>query len=203
MEDGDSDVCSDPLSVRKCVGFSLSVCDVSEGALQQTVAATARRTLVLSTKPVHHVTGVSSVTAAEAEVGGASYSHVTDGALEGQTFTDGTLSPTSLTATVTAVHPKLCREKTDSRCLRPFTYTNSKSCVSNSCWSLWVRPGSAAAADLKRAQLYANIIFILAETVNNCFHRISSLNTPLMDVWRQVMRCRLSAFEPALPSGYS
>lgn len=80
---------------------------VSEGALQETVAATAGRTLVLSTKPVHHVTGVSSVTAAKAEVGGASYSHMADGALEGETLTDGTLSPTGLTATVTAEHPKL------------------------------------------------------------------------------------------------
>lgn len=93
----------------------LSVCVVSEGALQETMAAAAGRTLVLPTKPVHHVTGVSSVTAAQAEVGGASYGHVADGALEGQTFTDGTLSPTSLTATVAAVHPKLCRDKqTDS-----------------------------------------------------------------------------------------
>lgn len=83
------------------------VCVVSEGALQQAVAAAAGRTLVLPAEPVHHVTGVSSVTTAQAEVGGASYGHVTDGTLEGQTLTDGTLSTTSLTATVTAVHTEL------------------------------------------------------------------------------------------------
>lgn len=86
-----------------------SVPVLSEGALQQTVAATAGRTLVLPAEPVHHVTGVSSVSTAQAEVGGAAYGHVADGALEGETLTDGTLSPASLTATVTAVHPELCR----------------------------------------------------------------------------------------------
>lgn len=85
----------------------------SEGALQQTVAAAAGRTLVLPAEPVHHVTGVPAVATAQAEVGRASYRHVADGALEGQVFADGTLSPTSLTATVAAVHPELCREDTD------------------------------------------------------------------------------------------
>lgn len=80
----------------------------SEGALQKTVAAAAGRTLVLSAEPVHHVAGVSSVTAAQAEVGRAAYSHVTDGALEGETLTDGALRPTSLTAAVTAVQAELC-----------------------------------------------------------------------------------------------
>lgn len=47
--------------------------------------------------------------AAQAKVGGASYSHVADGALEGQTFTHGTLSPTGLAATVAAVHSELWR----------------------------------------------------------------------------------------------
>lgn len=81
--------------------------DGSEGALQQTVAAAAGRTLVLAAEPVHHVTGVSSVTAAQAEVGGTSYGHVTDGALEGQTLADGALRTSSLTATVAAVHAEL------------------------------------------------------------------------------------------------
>lgn len=87
-----------------------SVRVVSEGALQKTVAAAAGRTLVLPAEPVHHVTGVSSVTTAQAEVGGAANGHVTDGTLEGETLTDGTLSATSLTATVTAVHTELCGE---------------------------------------------------------------------------------------------
>ena len=98
-------------SVRTHVGFCYqTVCVVSEGALLQAVAAAAGRTLILPAKPVHHVAGVSSVTTAQAEVGRTSYSHVTDGALEGQSFADSTLSPTSLTATVAAVYAKLCRE---------------------------------------------------------------------------------------------
>jgi len=84
----------------------------SEGALQQAVATAARRTLVLPAEPVHHVTGVSSVTTAQAEVGGASDRHVADGALKGQALADGALSAASLTATVTAVHAKLCGETT-------------------------------------------------------------------------------------------
>lgn len=44
--------------------LSGGVCVASEGALQQTVAATAGRTLVLPPEPVHHVTGVSSMAAA-------------------------------------------------------------------------------------------------------------------------------------------
>lgn len=99
---------SDPCSVRRCIGFCLrSICTASEGALQETVAAAAGRTLVLPAKPIHHVTGVAPVTTVQAEVGGASYGHVTDGALESQTFTDSTLGPTSLTATVTAVYTEL------------------------------------------------------------------------------------------------
>ena len=102
--------CQSKSSSRRCVGVSLQSVPVSsEGALQQTVAATAGRTLILPAEPVHHVTGVSSVSTAQAEVRGAAYSHVADGALEGETLTDGTLSPTSLTATVTAVHSELCR----------------------------------------------------------------------------------------------
>lgn len=71
------------------------------------MAAAAGRTLVLPAEPVHHVAGVSAVTTAEAEVGGAADGHVADGALEGQTLTDGTLRPTSLSAAVTAVHAEL------------------------------------------------------------------------------------------------
>lgn len=95
-----------PVSVEARWSLSL-VRSVSESALQQAVAAAAGRALVLPAEPVHHVTGVSSVTAAQAEVGGASDGHVTDGALEGEPLTDGALSPSSLTATVTAVHAKL------------------------------------------------------------------------------------------------
>ena len=80
----------------------------SEGALQQTVAAAAGRTLVLLPEPVHHVTGVSAVTAAQAEVGRPADRHVTDGALEGEALADGALSPPGLTATVAAVHAELC-----------------------------------------------------------------------------------------------
>lgn len=85
---------------------------LSEGALQQAAAAAAGRTLVLPPKPVHHVTGVSSVAAAQAEVGGAADGHVADGALEGEAFADGALSPPSLTAAVTAEHAELCGETT-------------------------------------------------------------------------------------------
>lgn len=77
------------------------------------MAAAAGRTLVLPPKPVHHVTGVSSVAAAQAEVGGAADGDVTDGALEGEALADSALRPTSLTAAVTAVHAKLCRETTE------------------------------------------------------------------------------------------
>lgn len=82
------------------------------------MAAAAGRTLVLPAEPVHHVAGVSAVTTAEAEVGGAADGHVADGALEGQTLTDGTLRPTSLSAAVTAVHAELCRETTHGVKLR-------------------------------------------------------------------------------------
>lgn len=92
---------------RRGFGVSRVVLVSSEGALQQAVAATASRTLVLPAKPVHHVTGVPAVTTAQAEVGRAPNGHVTDGTLEGQMFTDGALRPSSLTATVTTVNSKL------------------------------------------------------------------------------------------------
>lgn len=92
---------------RRSFRVSRVVLVASEGALQQTVAATAGRTLVLPAKPVHHVTGVPAVAAAQAEVGRAPDGHVTDGTLEGQMFTDGALRPSSLTAAVTTVNSKL------------------------------------------------------------------------------------------------
>lgn len=98
------------LSLRSAGALVLSNM-ASEGALQQTVAAAARRTLVLAPEPVHHVTGVSAVTAAQAEVGGAAHRHVTDSALEGQALADSALSPSSRVATVTAEDAKLCRER--------------------------------------------------------------------------------------------
>lgn len=95
-------------SAGRCVCYRLRSVPVgSEGALQKTVAAAAGRTLVLSAEPVHHVAGVPSVSAAQAEVRRAAYGHVTDGALEGETLTDGALRPTSLTAAVTAVQAEL------------------------------------------------------------------------------------------------
>lgn len=87
----------------------------SEGALQQTVAAAACRTLIAAPEPVHHVTCVSTVSTAETEVGAATNSYVADGALEGQTSADGALRPPSLTTTVIAVHAELWRHQGDTR----------------------------------------------------------------------------------------
>lgn len=84
----------------------------SEGALQQTVAATPSWTLVLPPEPVHHVTGVSPVSTAQAEVGRAPNGHVADGALEGQVLADGALGPPSLAAAVAAVHAELWGQDT-------------------------------------------------------------------------------------------
>lgn len=80
---------------------------LSEGALEQAVAAAAGRTLVLPAEPVHHVTGVAAVAAAQAEVGRAPNGHVTHGALEGQVLADGTLRPPGLAAAVAAVDAEL------------------------------------------------------------------------------------------------
>lgn len=71
------------------------------------MAPAAGGTDLLRAKPVHHVTGVSSVAAAQAEVRRAAYGHVTDGALEGEALADGALGATGLTATVAAVNAKL------------------------------------------------------------------------------------------------
>lgn len=82
----------------------------SEGALQQTAAAAAGRTLVLPAEPVHHVTRVAAVAAAQAEVGRAPNGHVADGALEGQVLTHGALRAASLAAAVAAVDAELWGE---------------------------------------------------------------------------------------------
>ena len=80
---------------------------LSEGALEQAVAAAACGALILGAEPVHHVGGVSPVATAQAEVGGAADRHVTDGALEGESLTHRTLGATGLATTVTTVHTKL------------------------------------------------------------------------------------------------
>lgn len=72
------------------------------------MAPAAGGTDLLRAEPVHHVTGVSSVAAAQAEVRRAAHGHVTDGALEGEALADGTLGAAGLTATVAAVNAKLC-----------------------------------------------------------------------------------------------
>lgn len=72
------------------------------------MTAAAGGTDLLRAEPVHHVAGVSSVATAQAEVGGAAYGHVTDGALEGEALADSTLGSAGLTTTVAAVNPELC-----------------------------------------------------------------------------------------------
>lgn len=72
------------------------------------MTAAAGGTDLLRAEPVHHVAGVSSVATAQAEVGGAAYGHVTDGALEGEALADSALGSTGLTSTVAAVNAKLC-----------------------------------------------------------------------------------------------
>lgn len=87
----------------------------SEGALEQAVAPTARGTDLLGAKPLHHVAGVASVSARQAEIGGAPHGHVADGALEGEALADGALGAAHLAAAVAAVHAELCRrEHTES-----------------------------------------------------------------------------------------
>lgn len=80
----------------------------SEGALQEAAASAASRTLILSAEPVHHVARVTTVTAAQAEVGGTAYSHVADGALEGEALAGRALCPAGLAAAVAAVQAELC-----------------------------------------------------------------------------------------------
>lgn len=72
------------------------------------MTAAAGGTDLLRAEPVHHVAGVSSVATAQAEVGGATYGHVTDGALEGEALADSALGSAGLTSTVAAVNAKLC-----------------------------------------------------------------------------------------------
>ncbi len=75
--------------LRRILTFLLIV--MFRSALQQAVAPAASGTDLLRAKPVHHVTGVSSVAAAQAEVRRAAYGHMTDGALEGEALADGAL----------------------------------------------------------------------------------------------------------------
>jgi len=79
----------------------------SEGALEQAVAPAARGAHLLGAKPLHHMAGVASVPACQAEIGGASHRHVTDSALEGEALADGTLGAAHLAAAVAAVHAEL------------------------------------------------------------------------------------------------
>lgn len=76
------------------------------------MTAAACRTDFLRAEPLHHVAGVASVTAAQAEVGRAADGHVADGALEGEALAHGALSASGLTPTVAAVHTELCNTQT-------------------------------------------------------------------------------------------
>lgn len=91
------------------MGF-IELAAASEGALQQAAAAAAGRTLILAPEPVHHVSSMAAVAAAQAEVGGAAHGDVAHGALEGQPLAHSALRPARLTAAVAAVQPELCRE---------------------------------------------------------------------------------------------
>lgn len=72
------------------------------------MASTPGGTHLLGPKPLHHVAGVPTVPAGQAEVGRAAHRHVADGTLECEAFADGTLRATDLAPTVAAVHAKLC-----------------------------------------------------------------------------------------------
>lgn len=92
---------------------------LSESALQQAVAATARRTDFLGAEPFHHVAGVPSVATGQTEVGRAPHGHVADGTLEGKAFADGTLNAAHFASAIAAKDAKLCqgskRERGDWR----------------------------------------------------------------------------------------
>lgn len=75
------------------------------------MASTARGAHLLGAKPLHHMAGVASVSAGQAEIRGASHCHVTDSALEGEALADGTLGAAHLAAAVAAVHTELWREE--------------------------------------------------------------------------------------------
>lgn len=92
----------------------------SEGALQEAAASAASRTLILSAEPVHHVARVTTVTAAQAEVGGAAYSHVADGTLEGEALAGRALRPAGLAAAVAAVQAELCQRTRTRKSERHF-----------------------------------------------------------------------------------
>lgn len=98
----------------------------SEGALQETAASAASRTLILSAEPVHHVARVTTVTTAQAEVGGAAHSYVADGALEGEAFAGRALRPAGLAATVAAVQAELCGQTRVTQGRRPSQRTSLK-----------------------------------------------------------------------------
>lgn len=76
------------------------------------MTAAACRTNLLRAEPLHHVAGVASVAAAQAEVGRAADGHVADGALEGEALAHGALSASCLTPAVTAVHAELWNTET-------------------------------------------------------------------------------------------
>lgn len=71
------------------------------------MASAARGTHLLGAKPLHHMAGVASVSAGQAEIRGASHCYVTDSALEGEALADGTLGAAHLAAAVAAVHAEL------------------------------------------------------------------------------------------------
>lgn len=96
----------------------------SEGALQEAAASAASRTLILSAEPVHHVARVTTVTTAQAEVGGAAHGYVADGALEGEALAGRALRPSGLAATVAAVQAELCGQRKESQDRRPSQRTS-------------------------------------------------------------------------------
>lgn len=82
----------------------------SERAFKQAVTSTPGGTHLLGPKPLHHVAGMPTMPAGQAEIGRPSYRHVADGTLECEAFADGTLRATDLAPAVAAVHAKLCRQ---------------------------------------------------------------------------------------------
>lgn len=88
---------------------------LSESALQQAVAATARGTDFLGAEPFHHVAGVPSVATGQAEVGRAPHGHVADGTLEGKPFADGALNAAHFASAVAAEDAKLCQGEQEKR----------------------------------------------------------------------------------------
>lgn len=79
----------------------------SECAFKQAVTSTTGGTHLLGPKPLHHVAGVPTMPAGQAEIGRSAYGHVADGTLEREAFADGTLRATDLVPAVATVHTKL------------------------------------------------------------------------------------------------